>query len=105
MILPFPEGEPRELVDIRLDGEVGGFNWTLDGQHILFLLKEEGGTAVMRIPRSGGDPERLWATDRRIGSLSLSLDHQEVGLQDRADEYEIWVMENLVEALKSGEGR
>lgn len=105
MILPFPEGEPRELMDISLDGEVGGFNWTLDGQHILFLRREEGGTAVMRIPRSGGDPERLWATDRRIGSLSLSPDHRLVGLQGRADEYEIWVMENIRTALGAQIGR
>lgn len=105
MILSFPEGEPRELMDIRLEGEVGGFNWTLDGQHILFLLREEGGTAVMSIPRSGGDPERLWETDRTLPGLSLSPDHRLVGLQDRAEESEIWVMENLVDALKSGDER
>ncbi len=105
MILPFPGGEPRELMEISLEGEVGSFNWTLDGQHILFLLRAEEGTAVMRIPRSGGDPERLWETDRRLPGLSLSPDHRMVGLQDRAEESEIWVMENLVEALKSAEGR
>jgi len=105
MILPFPEGEPRELMEIGLEGEVGSFNWTLDGQHILFLLREEGATAVMRVPRSGGDPERLWETGRRLPGLTLSPDHEKVGLQERANEFEIWVMENLVEALRSAEGR
>jgi Tol biopolymer transport system component len=105
MVLPFPDGEPRELMDISLEGEVGSFNWTLDGRHILFLLREEGGTAVMRVPRSGGDAERLWETDRRIPGLTLSPDHRRLGLQDRANEYEIWVMENLVEALKAAGGR
>jgi hypothetical protein len=90
---------------ISLDGEVGGFNWALDGQHILFLLREEERTAVMKIPRSGGDPERLWETDRRLPGLSLSPDHRKVGLQGRAEEGELWVMENLVEALKDTEGR
>jgi Tol biopolymer transport system component len=106
MVLPFQGGEPRELAEISLDGGMGSFNWTLDGQHILFLLRQEGGTAVMRIPRTGGDPERLWETDRRLPGLSLSPDHKKVGLQDRAGEYEIWVMVNLVDALReSGEGR
>ncbi|MGD2122922.1 MAG: tetratricopeptide repeat protein [Gemmatimonadota bacterium] len=105
MVLPFPEGEPRELMEISLEGLVGSFNWTLDGQHILFLLREEEGTAVMRIPRSGGDPERLWETDRSLPGFTLSPDHRTVGLQDRAGEYEIWVMENLVEALGSSRSR
>jgi hypothetical protein len=108
MVVPFPEGEPRELMEIGVEGEVGGFTWTTDGRHILFLLQEETGTTVMRVPRSGGDPERLWTTDQRIRgfrSVSFSPDHRKVGLTDRVDDGEIWILENLVEALKAVGGR
>jgi len=105
MIMPSRGGEPHELLRVELPGEVGSFNWTSDGRHILFVQRHEGVTAVMRIPREGGDPERLWETDEPLGSLSLSPDHRKVGMMTHPREIEIWVMENLVEALRESEAR
>jgi len=105
MIMPSRGGEPHELLRVELPGQVGSFNWTSDGQHILFVQRYEGVTAVMRIPREGGDPERLWETDEPLGSLSLSPDHRKVGIMTHTEEAEIWVIENLVEALRESEAR
>jgi Tol biopolymer transport system component len=102
MIMPSVGGEPRELLTIGGAGSAVNFNWSLDGQHIFFFQREEGGTAIMRVPREGGDPERLWETDERILGFPLSPDHRKVGIIIQTNEAEIWVMENLVAVLKEG---
>ncbi len=103
MILPFHGDEPYELLRVELPGQVAGFNWSANGRHILFLQRHEDAITSMRIPREGGDPERLWETDERLLGVALSPDHRWVGLITRTNEAEIWVMENLVAALKESE--
>ena len=106
MIMPSGGGEPYELLKVGGPGRVRYFNWSLDGRHILFLQREEGTTALMRVPREGGDPERLWETDMGILRFPLSPNHRKVGILDLTTEGEIWVMENLVAVLReSGGGR
>lgn len=106
MIMPFPGGEPYELLRIDLPGRlrVGSFNWTSDGRSILFLQTLERRSTLMRISRDGGEPELLWESDERFLGFPLSPDHRKVGITTQTNEAEIWVMENLVEALKGMEG-
>ena len=104
MIMPSRGGEPYELLKVGGPGRGGDFNWSLDGRHILYLQREEGVTALMRVPREGGDPERLWETDVGILRFPLSPDHQNVGILALTMEAEIWVMENLVAVLREGGG-
>ena len=68
----------------------------MDGRHIHFLQREEGVTALMRVPREGGDPERLWETDVGLLRFPLSPDHRTVGLLALTMEGEIWVVENFL---------
>lgn len=106
MVLPAPGGEAYELLRIDLPGRlrVGSFNWTADGRSILFLQTREGRSNLMRISRDGGEPELLWESDERFLGLPLSPDHRKVGITTQTNEAEIWVMENLVEALREIEG-
>ena len=89
MIMPSGGGEPYELLKVGGPGRVRYFNWSLDGRHILYLQREEGVTALMRVPREGGDPERLWETDVGIRRFPLSPDHRKVGILALTSEAEI----------------
>lgn len=74
--------------------------WTSDSRYVLFLQRDEDGTAVVRVPATGGKPERVFATQQDLAGLSLSPDGQRAAYYTQENEAEIWVMENLVEALE-----
>jgi len=106
MVLPSAGGAPRELTKMEEPGRMRGSTWTSDGSHILFFWQGETGTALMRVHRGGGVPERVWETDLRLGSLAPSPDGLWVTYMTQTNEAEIWVMENLAAALReSGGGR
>jgi Tol biopolymer transport system component len=100
MIMPSRGGEARELLTLEEPCEVRGVAWTSDGNHILFLQRDEGGTALMRVPRDGGDSERIWETDEELLTFVPSPDGRKATYMTRTNEAEIWVMENLTAALK-----
>jgi Tol biopolymer transport system component len=103
MIVPSRGGEVRELVRLEVPCSVRDVAWTSDGRYVLYLQRDEGGTAVMRVAAGGGEPERVWETERRIMGLSLSPDRQRAAYYIQENEAEIWVMQNLKEVLQRRE--
>lgn len=103
MIMPSRGGEARELFRLDVPARVSFTAWTSDGRYVLFLQRDEGGTSVIRVPWVGGEPERVFASQRELAGLSLSPDGQRAAYYTQENEAEIWVMENLVAALKDGQ--
>jgi len=100
MVIPSRGGEARELVGIeRPPRDVSIVGSTSDGRYLLFIQRDQRVTAVMRVPWKGGKAERLWETRERLRELSPSPDGQRVAYWTRENEAEIWVLENIKEAL------
>jgi len=99
MVMPSRGGEIRELVKLDAPCAVYSVAWTSDGEHVLYHRRDQDGTALFRVPRRGGEPERVWETEQTIFMLALSPDGRRVAYITRENEAEIWVMENLVAAL------
>ena len=100
MIIPSRGGEARELVGIeRPPQDVSILGSTSDGRYLLFVQRDQRVTAVMRVPWKGGKAERLWETQERLRNLSPSPDGRRVAYWTQENEAEIWVMENIKEAL------
>ncbi|UCC49254.1 MAG: WD40 repeat domain-containing protein, partial [Gemmatimonadota bacterium] len=99
MVMPSRGGEIRELVELDAPGAVYSVAWTSDGEHVLYQRRNEDGTALFRVPRVGGETDRVWETEQTIFMLALSPDGRRVAYITRENEAEIWVMENLVAAL------
>ena len=79
-------------------------SWSSDGEYVDFWQIEESRTrALMRVPREGGNVERLWGTQAEIGKVVPSPDGRHIAYIIRENEAEVWVMENLVEALRDAE--
>ena len=99
MVIPSRGGEARELVRVEHSNHL---SWTSDGRYLLFFLRDEKGRAgrtLMRVPREGGKAERLWQTTERMPGLSPSPDGRRVAYFTQENEAEIWVLENIKEAL------
>ena len=45
--------------------------WTPDGQWILFATEDRGDVPLYRVPRSGGEPERIVSGDRQVTAVSV----------------------------------
>ncbi|MFC1662092.1 hypothetical protein ACFL3S_11695, partial [Gemmatimonadota bacterium] len=46
LILPWERGEAREVLELPEPCRVTDVSWSSDGRHILFLQRDEGGTAI-----------------------------------------------------------
>jgi len=103
MILDLEDGAIRGLHVIQEPGNVGCLQWTPDGEHVLFARTEteDRHTGVWRVPTDGGDAEELWTFGKGqyAGGFYLSPDGRRVAFGTYTQEYEVWVMENLVAAL------
>lgn len=60
-IIPAAGGEPRELYKCKEANYLNGIRWTPDGKYILFQQKqpEEKKYCWLRIPKEGGEPQKL----------------------------------------------
>lgn len=106
MIMSSNGGDARELFRLDGPGRAGGGWWRSDGIAIFFAVRDETGTTIMRVNRDGGGLERLQEIQGRPAAFSPSPDGRRVAFFTQENEAEIWVMENLVAALKkSGDGR
>jgi Tol biopolymer transport system component len=100
MVMPSRGGEVRELLELEEPGTVRNVAWTADGRYVLFLQYGAKRMSVMRVPRQGGKAEQLWETqDTMLRDLSISPDGRRVAYFTQENEAEIWVLENIKQAL------
>ena len=99
LIMPVSGGEPRELYKLQgLRGSGKNVTWAPDGEYILFLEKLKQGSVMWRISPDGGEPERLWQSDKEYSSLNIHPDGQQIVFSTFEQNTEIWVMENFLPA-------
>lgn len=97
LIMDLDDGDIREFHQIPERGRVWSLQWTPDGRHVLYTKGEDDGTAVWRVPVTGGAAERTWTfEDNHFNAwANLSPDGRQVAYTTYHQEYEVWVMENL----------
>ncbi len=104
MMLDLEDGAMRELYVIREPGYVESIQWTPDGDYILFSKGEtpDPHTSVWRVSADGSEAEGLWTfgAGSSLGGFALSPDGHQVAYNVYGQEYEVWVMDNLKEALE-----
>jgi Tol biopolymer transport system component len=103
MLIPADGGKPREVLKLQHPCAATEVSWSSDGRHLFFLQRDEEGTAIMRVAREGGEVERMWETPEWPMSWAPSPDGRRVAFWTQENEGEIWVMENLVAALRETE--
>lgn len=105
MIMDLDIRQVRELHRIQEEGRVNSLQWTPDGAHLLYTMRDfEPGvnrTHVWRALVEGGPAERTWTfpEDCFNAFLSLSPDGRQAAYTTYHQENEVWVMENLQEVL------
>jgi hypothetical protein len=104
MIMPSNGGVARELFVLDGSGRVGRGWWSSDGSTIVFVVRDEDSTTLMRVTPGGGDVERLQEVLGRPAGFGPSPDRSRIAYWIQENEAEIWVMENLVAALRESEG-
>jgi Tol biopolymer transport system component len=104
MTMPVNGGPARELFRVEDEGRVGFVFWNPDGSRLFFGLRAEDGTSLFGMDPEGGEAERLFDADERLAGLSLSPSGDRLAYWVQENEAEIWVMENLVAALREGGG-
>ncbi|MCG6956171.1 MAG: tetratricopeptide repeat protein [Gemmatimonadetes bacterium] len=98
MIMPAGGGEVRVLAQVQDSTPIVNAYFTSDGEHVLYHRGDQDGLVVMRVSRDGGQPQRLFESGRRM-NVTPSPDRKRAALMVQTNEAEIWVMENLKEAL------
>jgi Tol biopolymer transport system component len=105
MVMPAGGGQAREILRLQEPCAVTDPAWSSDGRYLFFQQRDEGGTFIMRVPSEGGEVERMWEAPQRMWAWAPSPDGRQVAFWIEENESEIWVMENLVDALRGPDGR
>ncbi len=97
LIMPVSGGEPRELCKFHESGRIRLITWTPDGKYVLFTENvKKGEWALWRISPEGGEPQKLWQSDKGNFGLSIHPDGQQIAFSTSEQDLEIWVMENFL---------
>ncbi len=98
LIMDLDDGDIQEFHQIPEQGRVWSLQWTPDGNHVLYTKGEDDGTAVWRVPVTGGTAERTWTfEDNHFNAwANLSPDGRQVAYTTYHQEFEVWVMENFL---------
>lgn len=106
LIMPISGGKARELLKFQKSGLIYTFVWTPDGQHVLFLrVEREGtgswqGTGLWRISSEGGDPQKLWQSEKKFRELRLHPDGRRIAFYTIKLDAEVWAMENFLPKIE-----
>ena len=68
---------------------------------MLFTENNTHVSALWRISPEGGEPQKLWQSDKRISGLSIHPYGQQIAFSTSEHDEEIWVMENFLSELKA----
>ncbi|MCI0423810.1 MAG: hypothetical protein L0312_32125 [Acidobacteria bacterium] len=106
-VIPTTGGEPKALVKLRWDLPYDCIGWSRDGRYILYGTVEgnriEVQTATLwRVPVAGGDPQRLDISMDGLDDLRIHPDGMRIAFTAGQYKTEVWVMENLLPALRAG---
>jgi Tol biopolymer transport system component len=105
MIMPSGGGTPRELFRLEEPRRAGDVWWSPDGSSILFGVRDGESTTFLRVGRAGGRAERLDTAWDLPVVFTPSPDGRRIAFWLQENEAEVWVMENLVAALRETVGR
>jgi Tol biopolymer transport system component len=97
-------GQAHELFRVPLPGYIntnGGLGWAQDGRY-LFVIKamsmQSGNSELLRIPVTGGEPQKLGPITGVAHTPSIHPDGNRIAFSalSKASESESWVMENFL---------
>jgi len=106
LIMPISGGKAQELLKFQKSGLIYSFVWTPDGQDVLFLrVEREGtgswqGTGLWRISSEGGDPQKLWQSEKKLRELRLHPDGRQIAFYTIKVDTEVWAMENFLPKIE-----
>ena len=104
--MPISGGKARELLKFQKSGLIYSFVWTPDGQDVLFLrVEREGtgslkGTGLWQISSEGGDPQKLWQSEKKFRELRLHPDGRRIAFYTIKIDTEVWAMENFLPKIE-----
>jgi Tol biopolymer transport system component len=96
LVIPNSGGEPQELFRLPGAERIWKIAWTPGGNYVLFTKGEKEGISLWRISPEGGDPKKLWQSDKSLYSLRIHPDGQKLAFYTSETETELWVMENFL---------
>ena len=97
LVTPVADGEVGEV--LKLEGPIGGLEWTPDGRYLLFSRRN----GLWRIPPSGGTPQRLDVPRPAPAGLSVHPDGRRLAFTTVEQKLEMWVMENFLPAVEASQ--
>ena len=96
LVISISGGKAKEVLTIKESGFLRTFDWSFDGQYILFAKEEKDGSSLWKIPSEGGESQMLWKTDKRINYLDVHPAGEQIAFHNYLRVSEIWVMENFL---------
>jgi Tol biopolymer transport system component len=98
MVIDVSSGAARQLLKLAEPGSISGhFDWSSNGRHLYYMKREDKtGTSLWRIDTQGGSPERLWQTEKRVGSPRIHPHGNQITFDELTDETATWVMEGFI---------
>jgi len=100
LIMSTSGGKARELLKFQKSEMIYSFVWTPDGQYVLFLRLEDEGTGLWRISSEGGNPQKLWQSDKKFRELRLHPDGRRIAFYTIKVDKEVWAMENFLPKIE-----
>jgi Tol biopolymer transport system component len=103
LIMPISGGDPRELLEFHGSKGIDIISWTPDGEHVLYTENSNKVSALWRISPEGGEPQKIWESDKNISGLSIHPEGQQIAFSTYEQDLEIWVMDNFLPEIKATE--
>jgi dipeptidyl aminopeptidase/acylaminoacyl peptidase len=65
-------GGPARALTAGLDRNTTQPQWSADGKNVYFLLEDDRAESLMRVPATGGKPEKVLAGARQVGDFDMT---------------------------------
>ncbi len=102
-IMPAAGGDPRVVLTVNKPEDFMSIVWSPDGRHLYFARRNvsENRSQMWRIAVEGGAPQNLGLPLNLMSQISIHPDGRRIAYNFGISKSEVWVMENLLAALKS----